>query len=384
MRSENRKYLPRLDMLRALAAWWVVLHHCFTMIPNSMLVEATWLEDLNPLPVVITAPWIPLTLFMVVSGYSIGRGLSGHTIRWRGYLGARILRVGPLYWVLLLLGTITGARTMAEFLGQQETPRTVVESVLMLPTPSAYTPFPWLATAWSVPIEVTLYLLVPAMVWALRKWSRMKAVVIILGACSAVIAGGFLLGWGARDVLYANVPGRLFEFACGLLLAYIGPRGVARTAARRCAVAAVVLLIAMAYVSHTAGGVHATGGLLRGGLFLAGVLVAGLLILWAEAEHVHGTHWSSRMLVRLGQWSYSTYLWHFTVLALVAIPVSARLTLDLGLSMWTHLLIGTVITALLTAPLSYLSFRYIETPFLRLRPHYVVESTPTLTAHSQR
>ncbi len=216
-------------MLRALAAWWVVMHHCFTMIPKSMLAETSWADSLNPLPVVFTAPWIPLTLFMVISGYSIGTGLAGHTIHWPGYLAARVLRVAPLYWFLLLLGIVTGARTIAQILGvEQDTTRSLVQAILMLPTSTSYTPFPWLATAWSVRIEVVLYLFVPAMVWALHKMQPAAAAAVIVSSCLAVIGLGLLLGADAYTVLYANVPGRLLEFACGLLLAFLHGRDVPR------------------------------------------------------------------------------------------------------------------------------------------------------------
>jgi len=384
MQSSNRKYLPRLDMLRAVAAWWVVLHHCFTMIPKSMLAETTWTDSLNPLPVVVTAPWIPLTLFMVVSGYSIGRGLSGHDVRWRGYLTARILRVGPLYWLLLALGVLTGARTVAQYLGiEQESPWTFLEAVLMVPTTSAYTPFPWLATAWSVRIEVVLYLFVPALVWVLRRWRPVRAVIAIVAGCLVIIAVPLLAGADAWAVLYANVPGRLLEFAGGLLLAYLGPRGVARTTAVRCLAVALLVMVTMAYVSNHSGGVHAMPGTVRGVLYTGGLVVALLLVLWAEADHVHGTHPVARGLVRLGQWSYSTYLWHFTVLAFIAVPLSARMTIAWNLPVWPHLLIGTLLTVALTVPLSFASFRWIETPFLGLRPHYVVPA-PQASAQSQR
>ena len=368
-------------MLRALAAWWVVMHHCFTMIPKSMLAETSWADSLNPLPVVFTAPWIPLTLFMVISGYSIGTGLAGHTIHWPGYLAARVLRVAPLYWFLLLLGIVTGARTIAQILGvEQDTTRSLVQAILMLPTSTSYTPFPWLATAWSVRIEVVLYLFAPAMVWALHKMQPAAAAAVIVSSCLAVIGLGLLLGADAYTVLYANVPGRLLEFACGLLLAFLHGRHVPRQTAVRCGLAGVGVMVAMAYISNHAGGHLGLPGNLRGCLYVGGLISATLLLLWANSDHDHGTGPVGRALVRLGQWSYSTYLWHFTVMTFVGIPISARLTAAWGLSVWPHLLIGLSITAAITAPLSYFSYRWIEVPFLRLRPRYVGATSQTSAA----
>lgn len=386
MKSANRRYLPRLDMLRALAAWWVVMHHCFTMIPKSMLAETSWADSLNPVPVVVTAPWIPLTLFMVISGYSIGTGLAGHTIHWPGYLAARVLRVAPLYWFLLILGIVIGARTIAQIVGvEQDTTRSFVQSILMLPISTSYTPFPWLATAWSVRIEVVLYLFVPVMVWLLRTMQPAAAATVIAVSCLTVIGLGLLLGADAYTVLYANVPGRLLEFACGLLLAFLHGRDVPRQTAVRCGLAGVGVMTAMAYISNHAGGHLGLPGNLRGCLYVGGLISAMLLLLWANSDHDHGTEPVGRALVRLGQWSYSTYLWHFTVMTFVAIPISARLTAAWGLPVWPHLLIGLSITAAITAPLSYLSFRWIEVPFLRLRPRYVVATSQTSAApHGHR
>lgn len=376
MRSGNRRYLPRLDMLRAIAAWLVLFHHCFTLIPASMLGDTSWAGSLNPIPVVMTAPWIPLTLFMVISGYSIGTGLAGRRIRWTGFLAARVLRVAPLYWTLLLIGIVVGAPTVAEILGvQRNIPRSLVQALLMMPVSTAYTPFPWLVTAWTVRIEVVLYLLVPAMIFVLL-WTRPAvAVTAILGSCVAIIVTGLGLGADAFTVLYANVPGRLLEFSTGLLLAWLHGREVSRVNARRCGVVGGLLMVGMAYVSNHNGGHLGMPGDLRGLLYVGGIIAALLLVLWANSDHDHGTRLPARALVHLGRWSYSTYLWHFTVIALIAIPLSARMTRAWSLSTWPHLAIGTAITAALTVPLSYLSYRWIELPFLRLRPHYVV-ATP--------
>lgn len=385
MRSTNRRYLPRLDMLRAIAAWWVVMHHSFTMIPLSMLAETSWADSLNPLPVVATATWLPLTLFMVISGYSIGTGLSGRRIQWRGFLVARVLRVAPLYWTLLIVGILVGAPTIAEILGvQQNIGRSLVQAVLMMPVSTSYTPFPWLATAWTVRIEVVLYLFVPLMVFTLSRTRPVTAMITIVGSCLGLIFAGLALGADAYTVLYANVPGRLLEFAAGLLAAYLHGRDVSRVKARASGIAGVILLLGLAFVSNHNGGHLGMPGTLRSVLYIGGLAAALLLVAWANSDHHHGSTLPARVLVRLGRWSYSTYLWHFTVLALIAIPVSARMTQAWGLSVWQHLLVGITITCALVAPLSYLSFQWIELPFLRLRPRYVTTPQESGAVHSHR
>jgi peptidoglycan/LPS O-acetylase OafA/YrhL len=160
---------------------------------------------------------------------------------------------------------------------------------------------------------------------------------------------------------------------------------VRRQTAVRCGLAGVAVMTVMAYISNHAGGHLGVPGNLRGGLYMGGLISAMFLLLWANSDHEHGTGPMGRFLIRLGQWSYSTYLWHFTVMTFVAIPISARLTAALGLSVWPHLLIGLIITAAITAPLSYLSFRWIEVPFLQLRPRYVVATSQTFAApHGHR
>lgn len=372
MRSSNRRYLPRLDILRAVAAWWVVMHHCFTMIPTAMLSETAWTGSLNPLPVVATAAWWAITLFLVVSGFSIGMGLRDHRILWSGFLAARWLRIAPLYLVLLVLGIVTGARTMAQISGVPVDPlRSLLESVSMLPFAKAWTPFPWLATAWSVRIEAALYLFVPLLIWLARRLRPALCVPAVLTGCVLLIALGMRLTDDARAVLYAGVPGRLLEFSAGLLIAYYLTGRVPRSIARVCGWCGILGFLVMSVVSNRLGGEHVINGEPRVLFFMGSLLASLCLLLWAASDRRDPRGWLAAAGVRLGQWSYSTYMWHFTIMTFIGIPVTVYVNRAFGLSLWPRLLLGTTVTAVVTAAVSYASFRWIESPFLRLRPRYV-------------
>ena len=97
-------------------------------------------------------------------------------------------------------------------------------------------------------------------------------------------------------------------------------------------------------------------------------LAYGLLIAWYDNSFRHSTGGFSRFVARIGTYSYSIYLLHFFVVFEVAEAVH-RHVIDLSN---LHLaLLFALLCFPVMVPIGYLSYRFIETPFLRFRTRYL-------------
>ena len=106
MQSDNRRYIPLLDVLRAGAALWVVLYHVVIHLVPAGEASRTLDGADNPVTIVLSQGWLAVSLFVMLSGYSLSLGLTKGEIIWGAYLKARWLRVAPLYLVILMIGLL--------------------------------------------------------------------------------------------------------------------------------------------------------------------------------------------------------------------------------------------------------------------------------------
>ncbi|MET7567120.1 acyltransferase [Streptomyces sp. NPDC005492] len=181
-----------LDGLRGLAALYVVLFHCwlyaFPGYPNSS--APPWLD-------VLMFGRIAVVFFLVLSGFSLAISPARHGWRSDGvlrFLRRRAWRILPPYWAALLLslavswlvvpashhGPPTGASVLVYGL--------VAQDVFTAPTPNG--------AFWSIGVEAELYLVFPLLLLVRR---RFNATVLIVCATLPVIGLG-LMAAGASPV----------------------------------------------------------------------------------------------------------------------------------------------------------------------------------------
>ena len=194
----TRHRFVALDGLRGLAAFVVVLWHtgATRFIPGG---------------------YLAVDLFFVLSGFVLSHSFGRRAENWSSFMGARLLRLYPLYGA----GALFGAATACLF-----TPldsrywETVAANALLLPTPTSwgvYRPFPFNAPAWSLFFEI----LVNAVWFAVLPWlsNRWLGLIVGLFAASAlsVIAlsgsvdvgesGGWFLPLGAIRAAFSFFAG---------------------------------------------------------------------------------------------------------------------------------------------------------------------------------
>ncbi len=158
----------------------------------------------------------------------------------------------------------------------------------------------WNVPAWSISTEWFAYLCFPFIAWVANRVPT-GIVVAILGSLLplAVLAFGLYL---AGETLGGDIPRfGLFrcvtEFTCGIFLCRLW-RQFGRQLKVICAVAAALFLL-----------LYCISGLAD--YWLVPVAWASLIIALASGQGRSTAFFSSRILERIGAWSYSTYLVHY-------------------------------------------------------------------------
>jgi peptidoglycan/LPS O-acetylase OafA/YrhL len=387
MISSNRLYLPRVDILRALAAWWVFLFHAFfslQAVPDPTGERAV--TSFNPFIVIVSQGWMAVTLFIVISGFCLGQGLAGKEINWKGYFCARWLRVAPLY-LLIVFFAILLAKPEPDLV-------TIFGTMTLLPLPHLFKSSHWLDVFWSVRVEFLLYFSLPLLVYLSRSIGLKKSVLSVYGFFSCVVLLLLLGGARGSTVFYWSFVGRFGEFAAGFFLGYFGcPKELLNKVVihkRTLSLALACFSLVLLFVFSQMGGFYSVSLLPRIGLYVFTILVALLALFWASMPSDSSDSSKSLILSRLyrflqslGAWSYSTYMWHAIIIALLGRPLYKWVRFGLlhqypldyeffGIDLDIYLFFVLFpIIAVFTAIFSKLSFEVIEKPFLSFRPSYV-------------
>jgi peptidoglycan/LPS O-acetylase OafA/YrhL len=297
--------LNALTGIRGLAAWFVVLFHTRTALGHTL---PGWAMG------GASKGYLAVDLFFTLSGFVLwhtygerlrGTGLSGALRFW----WRRIARIWPLHAVILavfvmlaLALAITGRDTSMYPWRELPLHFLLVQNWGMTPALS------WNDLAWSISCEMGAYLLFPAVV-ALAPWSAMRTSTLV--AVAALLLGAiwfYFAVQGTGDLGYAiprlGLARCLLEFWLGNVLRLLWERWRHVPNVAMGAWAAMVALL--------------EGGLVLGlpetsyipGCFAA--LILALSLDHGAAARVLG----GRVLLYLGEISYSTYLVHFLLFVL--------------------------------------------------------------------
>jgi len=330
--TANRRTYRLIQVLRAVAALMVVLHHATILLGLQNHTGANWVNG-----------GAGVDIFFVISGFvmtvsSAPLLASKHPAR--TFLARRLERILPMYWLVTTLKVLLVLAVPALAMRALGTPWHVLGSYLMFPS---YEPV--LIVGWTLNFEMAFYVLFAvALAWR-KPVLRVAAPVLVLAALLAVAPPH-------RDAhlipFYENT--MVLEFLFGMLLAKALPF------VRRIPFPVAIGLVGAGFLTLVlweAPNFSVWRGILWGVPALA--VVGGAVAL----ERRLGQR-SPRWLLELGDASYSIYLMHG--LALPAIGV-ALAHVPPGLAVETGALLFGIVVCCTAA--GWLTYRLVERPITR-------------------
>jgi peptidoglycan/LPS O-acetylase OafA/YrhL len=222
---------------------------------------------------------------------------------------------------------------------------------------------------WSITVEFHFYLVLPLLLWMLRRSGFLPLMVI--AAAIALRCFIYYSTGEAQSAAYWTIIGRVDQFALGMLAFRFGGSLTRRHAV---AIGTMVAFMAVYWLIDSGGGFYQTRSYpSTSPLWIFLTTVEGIAyavgIAWYDNSFAHSTSGVSRFIGRLGEYSYSIYLLHFFVVFEAARFVNERV---MSLSNFYLACAWAAIFCVLMMIPGWLSFRLIEGPSLKLRRRYVV------------
>ncbi len=298
-----------------------------------------------------------VALFMVLSGYLFAKLLDGKNILYGSFIWNRFLRLAPLLFAVIACAGVN------IYLDGGDIPGYLKEVAVGIIKPT----FP--NGGWSITAEFHFYVLLPFLLFLKNKW-RYSLVVALLAVLALRLLLYLQMGQ-IQTLAYWTIIGRIDQFLLGIMAYQFREK----ISGRHIFAAFSLLLFAGFYWFFDSGG----------GFFMSPSypspspiwiymptvegLAYGLAISWYDNSFVHSTGRISRFVSLIGSYSYSIYSLHFFFVFALARAID-RYVIDLSN---IHLaLLFSVFGFLLMVPLGYLSFTFIESPFLKFRTPYTV------------
>ena len=327
----RREFRRDIQGLRAIAVMAVIVFHvCNTWLPSG---------------------FVGVDVFFVISGYIVTSLIvDGHRkFNWLDFYWGRIKRIVPAYVVMIALVTVVASLLFLD--SDFDFYKKSVESSLLFLSNQYFSDFgsyfgpgayelPLLHT-WSLAIEMQFYVLLPVVIWLTpRNWlSWLMGIICIL----LLVYSQWRLGLqdSQREVyfaLYSRIP----EFIIGVLVALtgLGKNWSSKVSLFASWIGLLVLLVSFCVIGQKS---------FPGLASVAPCIATALLI--ASRKGVVARLLSTSALVWVGALSYSLYLWHWPILALIRYYVGSY-------ELSTPWLLGFFLVTFL---LSWLSYHFVET-----------------------
>ncbi|MBL0128052.1 MAG: acyltransferase [Flavobacteriales bacterium] len=362
----DRPHFPDLDGLRAFAAFAVVFYHSALWLAFP---DALWADRLrHVLSFGGTGGPLGVTFFFVLSGFLITylmlaeRQRTGHFRIGRFYM-RRILRIWPLYYATLIVGALVCHEPLAMDQGLHgASPSFPLYAAFLANFDHIRHGEPAcgiMGVQWSVCVEEQFYLLWPVFFLVFGRRRLLPLAILALGA--------FAVWYTFHDpeplVRYYHLIPNMRYLACGGLLACLVHRwpDVISACLRSIptwghSVIYLVWLAALFFGSALPFGALRTVLLSHGPMLFFTYVLAHQTLGTVGWLHVRHLPW----IGHLGRISYGLYLIHMIPIFLISRMVTSP---D---SFWYTVPLAMLCTVLL----SEFSYRYLESPFLRLKSRF--------------
>jgi exopolysaccharide production protein ExoZ len=288
-----------------------------------------------------------ISLFFIVSGFIFWWITAGSQTGPRVFLLRRLARLVPLYWVvtlILFLGSVLGVSHHARISISH-----LVQSLLFIPHVDERSGqiFPVLVPGWTLIYEMLFCFVFSALLWV-AQGRRLLIASAVFGGLAAV---GFIFH-PTDPIAFTYTNEILIEFLAGVWLAWLWPR------IRLTKAASAAILLLGVVLSFVALGLQG-----RVPFVLYSGLPAILTIIGAlglERPDLKPIAW----LKRIGDSSYSIYLWHIPVIVIgsraLALAHIDSPVLAIGILTLASLAAGLILYELTERPLTEALFGRID------------------------
>ncbi|RYZ74908.1 MAG: acyltransferase [Lysobacteraceae bacterium] len=361
MRSTSGEHYLALDHVRALAAFIVFCWH-FLHGFSGQPVALGFTPAVFPLAL-LDEGHTGVALFMTLSGYLFAKLLDGKRMHYGWFIWNRLVRIVPL--LLLVIGGIGLYRYLADD-GFQMYLQFVKLGWLLPTLPNG---------AWSVTVELHFYLVLPLILVLSRR---------SIGWLVALLVAALLLrtylhhrNGEVQTLSYLTLVGRIDQFLLGILAFHL--RRHLRKRHWLAAATGLAFLAFYWYFDLIGGFISYPSYPSPSRLWIVLPALEGIayatLIAYYDSSFQPGRTGLSGLIGRFGTYSYSIYLLHF----FLVFRMSAFIGSVMDLSNFYVACAWSLACFCLMYPVGYLSYRFVEEPFLRLRHRYAISSAGTAT-----
>lgn len=344
----KHKKIESIQFLRCIAALLVccmhlassktAVGHFFSILQQTLSIVGTYGVD----------------LFFAISGFIMGRIVLHESslpsvTQGIAFIVKRVFRIYPLYW--LTMGVVIILSLSINGIANQELQQALQGSVLLLLTPK----IPLQYAAWTLPYEIYFYVTVFVFICLFKKKYFLPFFISWILFHLILICMSFY-GIAIFHFIFANII--LLEFFVGLIVGYIFFKYPCSSTIDK-------------YVSLFCGCVLLIFGFVNTHLSIlpgndlmfcfARALPAGLIIYGVVGLELQKKVKLPKFLTKLGDISYSIYLWHFPVLGIASF-INSRWFFYQELFPFARFLIEVMVVILM----SFASYRWVEWPCIRL------------------
>jgi peptidoglycan/LPS O-acetylase OafA/YrhL len=373
--SAARFYLPELDVLRFIAFLAIFLQHAFQKTPAYYFpdLHENWVG--RAVAILAWSGGYSVDVFFMLSAFLITQLLMREqqmtgTLNVRRFYLRRILRIWPLYFVYLFGFAMAGI-----FIPQFHIGAKWLVLFLLLAGNIGNALWGWMPTfiasqLWSISLEEQFYLLWPLIVRRRRPRTIMLIAVAMIGVSVVTRTICWFVGAPASFV-WTNTLTRLDPLAGGILLGVwmmrrqFRPRAVTRIALF---VAGIATMLIVSACCNPYWSPNSALTLFFG--YPVVTVASGAILLSFLGISLNLASATTRAMAYLGKISYGLYIWHMVafeaVLKALARPIPFA-------GEWIESSVFIALCSLgVTIALAATSYRFLETPFLRLKARFAV------------
>lgn len=370
-KSEKQIYFSGINGFRFLAALAVIITH-IELLKGVFGFKSYWSN-----PIIFNLGGMGVYFFFVLSGFLITYLLleekkQFNTIEIKQFYIRRILRIWPLYYLIVLIGFFILPKLelfqipYLENSFHENFSFNLLLYIFILPNLafSLFPAVPNIGQVWSIGVEEQFYIIWP---WIVSKSKHIvKTLIYIISGL--IIVKLLVLGLGK---FYSGAnwynPLKLFlamsKFECmaiggiGAYLLFSSSNVLKIIYNKYIFILSVILIPTLIYVTpnYIQDGIHIVYSILF------------LVIILNVSYNSQNNNFENKVLNYLGKISYGIYMYHFLIIPIVIKLIKHNIHIE---SEWILNIIIYLSTIVLTITISGLSYRFFELPFIRLKSKY--------------